>query len=151
MCYQPKDSSSMYFSKYFGHLMWRVNSWKKPWFLKRLRTGEERGDRGWDGLVQFSSVQSLNRVQLFTTPWTAALQSSPVITISWSLLKLMSIDSVMPSNLLIPSPGVYSNSCPLSQWCHPTISSSAVPLSSHLQSFPASGSFQMSQFSASDR
>ena len=40
------------------------------------------------------------------------------------------------------TPGVYSNSCPLSQWCHPTISSSVIPFSSHLQSFPASGSFQ---------
>ena len=48
-----------------------------------------------------------------------------------------------------PTPGVYSNSCPLSWWCHPTISSSVVPFSSHLQSFPASGSFQMSQFFAS--
>ena len=48
-----------------------------------------------------------------------------------------------------PTPRVYSNSCPLSQWWHPTISSSAVPFSSHLQSFPASGSFQMSQFFAS--
>ena len=45
-----------------------------------------------------------------------------------------------------PNPRVYSNSCPLSRWCHPTISSSAVPFSSRLQSFPASGSFQMSQF-----
>ena len=45
-----------------------------------------------------------------------------------------------------PTPGVYSNSCPLSWWCHPTISSSVVPFSSHLQSFPASGSFQISQF-----
>ena len=45
-----------------------------------------------------------------------------------------------------PTPGVYSNSCPLSQWCHPTISSSVIPFSSHLQSFPASGPFQMSQF-----
>ena len=45
-----------------------------------------------------------------------------------------------------PTPRVYSNSCPLSRWCHPTISSSAIPFSSHLQSFPASGSFQMSQF-----
>ena len=45
-----------------------------------------------------------------------------------------------------PTPGVYSNSCPLSQWCHPTISSSIDPFSSHLQSFPASGSFPMSQF-----
>ena len=48
-----------------------------------------------------------------------------------------------------PTPGAYSNSCPLSQWCHPTISSSVVPFSSHLQSFPASGSFQISQFFAS--
>ena len=42
-------------------------------------------------------------------------------------------------------PGVYSNSCPSSQWCHPTISSPVVPFSSCLQSFPASGSFPMSQ------
>ena len=48
------------------------------------------------------------------------------------------------------TPGACSNSCPLSQWCHPTISSSVVPFSSHLQSFPASESFQMSQFFASD-
>ena len=47
-----------------------------------------------------------------------------------------------------PTPGVYSDSCPLSWWCHPTISSSVVPFSSHLLSFPTSGSFQMSQFFA---
>ena len=45
-----------------------------------------------------------------------------------------------------PTPGVYSRSCPLSWWCHPTISSSVVPFSSHLQSFPAWRSFQISQF-----
>ena len=45
-----------------------------------------------------------------------------------------------------PTPGVYPNSCPLSWWCHPTISSSIVPFTSCPQSFPASGSFQMSQF-----
>jgi len=44
-----------------------------------------------------------------------------------------------------PTPRLYSNSCPSRQWCHPTISSSVTPFSSHLQSFPASGSFQMSQ------
>ena len=44
-----------------------------------------------------------------------------------------------------PTPGACSNSCPLSRWCHPTISSSVVPFSSCLQSFPASGSFQRSQ------
>ena len=48
-----------------------------------------------------------------------------------------------------PTPGVYANSCPLSWWCHPTISSSVVPFSSCPQSFPASGSFQVSQFFAS--
>ena len=48
-----------------------------------------------------------------------------------------------------PTPGVYSNSCPLSRWCHPTISSSVALFSSCLQSFPASGSFQISQFFAS--
>ena len=45
-----------------------------------------------------------------------------------------------------PPPGAYSNSCPLSRWCHPAISSSVVPFSSDLQSFPTSGSFPMSQF-----
>ena len=45
-----------------------------------------------------------------------------------------------------PTPRVYSNSCPLSWWCRPTISSSVIPFSSHIQSFPASGSFLMSQF-----
>ena len=49
-----------------------------------------------------------------------------------------------------PTPGAYSNSCPLTWWCHPTISSSDVPFSSWLQSFLASGSFPMSQFFASD-
>ena len=44
-----------------------------------------------------------------------------------------------------PTPGAYSNSCPLSQWCYPTISSSVIPFSSCPQSFPASGSFPVSQ------
>ena len=56
---------------------------------------------GWVCFLHFSSVQSLSRVQLFATPWTAACQTSLSITNSWSLLKLMSINSVMPSNHLI--------------------------------------------------
>ena len=48
-----------------------------------------------------------------------------------------------------PSPGICSNSCPLSQWCHPTILSSVIPFSSFLQSFPASGCFLMSWLLAS--
>ena len=75
----------------------------------------------------FNSVQLLSHVQLFATPRTVALQASLSITNTQSLLKLMSIESVM----------------------HPTISSSVIPFSSHLQSFPASGSFLMSQFFAS--
>ena len=62
-------------------------------------------------------------------------------------------DSLLPHGLQhtrppcsSPTPRVYSYLCPMSQWCHPTISSSVVPFSSRLQSFPASGSFQMSQF-----
>ena len=72
------------------------------------------------------SVQ-LSHVRLFATPWTAACQASLSITNSWSLLKLISIALVMPS----------------------TISSSDVPFSSFLQSFPASGSLPVSWFSAS--
>ena len=70
----------------------------------------------------FLAVQSLSCVWLFVTPWTAACQASLSFTISQSLLKLMSIGFVMPSN----------------------ISSSVVPFSSCLQSFPASGSFLLS-------
>ena len=65
-------------------------------------------------------------------------------------------DSLQPHGLQharLPCPSlslrVYSNSCPLSQWCHPAISSSVTPFSSCLQSFPASGSFPISQFFAS--
>ena len=78
--------------------------------------------------LQFSSVQSLSRVRLFATPWTAVHQASLSITNSQNLLKLMSIESVMPSNHLM--------------LCH--------PLFSCLQSFPASVSFPRSQFFTSD-
>ena len=77
--------------------------------------------------VQFSSVHSLNHVRHFVTPCTAARHASLSITNAQSLLKLMSLESVMSSNHLI--------------LCH--------PFSSCLQSFPASGSFHMSQFFAS--
>ena len=80
-------------------------------------------------LVQFSSVQSFSCVQLFATPWTAAHQASLSITISQSLLRLMSIESVMPSNHLIlchpllllpsifPSTRVFSNESALCIRC----------------------------------
>ena len=62
---------------------------------------EERGQRDGAQLSVFSSVQSLSRVRLFMTPWTAARLASLPITNSHSFLKLMSIESVMPSNHLI--------------------------------------------------
>ena len=91
------------------------------------RERQNQKHRGREGeLSSISSVQSLSRVWLFVTPWTAAHQASVHHT-----------------------PGVYSNSCPMSWWCHPTVSSSGVLSSSHLRSFPASESFPMSQFFAS--
>ena len=77
------------------------------------------------------------------------------IDIIWNIQFSRSVvsDSLWPNRLQhtrppCPSPTLRdcSNSCPLSQWCHPTISSFVVPFSSHLQSFPASGSFPRSQF-----
>ena len=78
-------------------------------------------------LNHFSSVQLLNCVRLFATPWTAACQTFLSITNSWSP----------------PNP------CALCCWCHPAISFSVVRFSSCPQSFPGSGSFQMSQLSTS--
>ena len=65
-------------------------------------------------------------------------------SVSQSCLTLCDpMDCSMSASLSITNPpGVYSNSCSLSQWCHPTISSSVIPFSSYLQSFPSSGSFQ---------
>ena len=75
-----------------------------------------------------SSVQSLNHVESTLRPHGLQYARPPC-----------------PS----PTPGVYPNPCPLSRWCHPTISFSVVLFSSHLQSFPPPGSFQMSQLFAS--
>ena len=75
-------------------------------------------------------VQALNCVWLFVSPWTRTWQTSLSFIISW----------------------ICSDSCPLSQWCHPTLSSSVIPFSSCLQYFPASVSFPMSQpFASSDQ
>ena len=89
--------------------------------LRRRRDG--KGTSSGVNSVQFS----LSHVQLFSTPWAVVHQAS------------------RPS----PTPRVYPDSCPLSWWCHPTISSSVIPFSSLPQSFPESGSFPVSQFFAS--
>ena len=84
--------------------------------------------------------------------WSWENQVSSIQFISIQFIHSVMSDSLWPHGLQhdgppcpSPTPGVYSNSFPLSQWCHPTISSFVIPLSSHLQSFPASGSFEMSQ------
>ena len=73
-------------------------------------------------------------------------------SVAQSCLTLLRPDGLQHTWLPCPSPtpGACSDSCPSSWWCHPTISSSVVPFSSCLQSFPASGSFPVSQFFASD-
>ena len=93
------------------------------WWPKWEGNPEKRGY-----VYQLSSVQSLSRVQLFATPWIAARQASLSITNSWSSLRLMSIESVMPSSHLILCLPFFS--CP--------------------QSLPASESFPVSQLFAWD-
>ena len=105
---------------------------KKFWksLLRNLGKSEELSeniiihqlDKERQGFLHFVvAVHSLSAIQLFVTPWKHARLPCPLL-----------------------SPGVCSNSCPLSQWCHPTISPSVAPFSSCPQSFPASGSFPMS-------
>ena len=94
--------------------------WKSPFGLKTSGWASRMG--------QFSSLQLLSHVRLFVKPHESQHASPPC-----------------PS----PTPRVYPDSCPLSQWCHQTTLSSVVPFSSCLQSFPASESFQMHQFFAS--
>ena len=95
----------------------------KQTFLQRRHIDDQWANEKTQYCLLFSSVQSFTRIWLFATPWTAARQASLSITNSWSLPKLMSTESMMPCNNLI--------------LCY--------PLSPWPQSFPASGSFQMSQ------
>ena len=82
------------------------------------------------------------RIPLPSTQSYAHQFSRSLMSDSWRPHGLQHARPPCPS----PTPGAYSNLCPLSRWCHPTISSSAIPFSSCPQSFPASESFQMSQF-----
>ena len=110
--------SSCLFNLYTEHIMWNAG-------LDDLQARITIAGRNINNLRHVDqSVQSLSHVWLFATPWTATFKASLSVTNSWSLF----------------------NSSPFSWWCHPTISSSVVPFSSCLQSFPASGSFLRSQF-----
>ena len=98
--------------------------------------------------------QRRNSLETIVQPWGRVLGAPQGIYITISSVQALSRShSLQPHGQQharppCPSPtsGVYSNSCPLSQWCHPNISSTVIPSSSHLQSFPASRSFLMSQF-----
>ena len=88
----------------------RKRSQRRMWVASRSQKSKETGSP--QGILegndsQFSSVQLLSRVQFFVTPWTAARQASLSITNSQSLLKLMCIESVMPSNHLILLPSIF--------------------------------------------
>ena len=109
---------------------WVAKIWRREWLPTPVWPGEFQGlhspwgykesDTTEQLSLQFSSVQSLSLVRLFVNPWTTACQASLSITNSQSLPKL----------------------CPLSRWCHPTISSSVISFSFCLQSFPASVLFK---------
>ena len=91
-------------------------------------------------LASFSSLSILHRIR-----WSHPQFSHSVMSDCLQPRVLQHTKPPCPS----PTPGAYSNSCPWSRWCYPTISSSVVPFPSCLQSFPASGSFPMSQLFAS--
>ena len=119
----------------------------------------------WTEIQRWSNMEEKERVALVLcqskgedsrlAPWELCLPlPTPVSSVQFSL-SLVS-NSLRPHGLQharlpcpSPTPRVWSNSCPLSWWCHPAISSPVVPFSSHLQSFPASGSFPVTQFFAS--
>ena len=113
----------------------------------------------WLLVIQSSQILTSRHKEYLRVPWTGN-----GISYFWSLHALLLLPqfscSVMSNSLQphglqhaspgpSPTPGACSNSYPSSQWCHPTISPSVIPFSSYLQSFPASGSFPMSQFFAS--
>ena len=112
---------------------WRCKVWQNPWSV-------------YAGDIRYLELKSLFKLRLKDTSLliTSVQFSCTVVSDSLQPHRMQHARPPCPSS----TPGVYSNSFPLIRWCHPTISSSVIPFSFHLQSFPASGSFQMSQFFA---
>ena len=127
-----------------GILAWRIPWTEKPGWLPSM--GSQRIRHNW--VTKHSTAYNLQSIKT---------------SFQWSIFNMVQFSSVQFSHSVVsdslwphelqharppcpsPTPRVHSDSCPSSQWCHPTISSSVIPFSSCPQSFPASGSFQMSQ------
>ena len=114
------DERFLLFNAVIAHGFWKLQA-----DLAARREPPNPNRRSQSTIIWSLVVQSLSHALLFATPWTAVLLCPSI------------------------SPGICSNPCPLSQWCHPTISSSVTPFSFCPQSFPASESFPMSQLFAS--
>ena len=143
MCYKNHISftETTWVVSYYFHLSYEETEAKD--FISVTQDQVCSNWQCWDG-IQFN-------LEFVSTVGRHILQFSSV-----QLSRSVVSDSLQPHEpqharppCLSPTPGVYPNSCPLSQWYHPTISSSVVCFSFHLQSFPTSGSFQMSQLFAS--
>ena len=146
-------------------LLWRSNR-IHPWshlvldfcLLGVLKSWLNLSTGNWSVSVFYFFWYNLGRLYI-SDDLSVSTSLSPLLMYQFSSVHSVMSNSLWPHGLQhsrppcpSPTPRVYSNSCPLSQWCHPTISSSVVPLSSHLQSFPGSGSFQMSQlFTSGDQ
>ena len=115
---------------------WRNQRYCSVYYVYSLRKNQDPAPR-----LHYCFLTDSPFLSIPFLPWFSQLSCSVVCDSLWPH-GLQRARPPCPS----PTPGVYSNSCPLSQWCHPTMSSSVVPFSSCPQSFPASRSFQMSQF-----
>ena len=129
-----------------GQRHWLQQSWEL-WHagISPFEGGHHYSHYSYHSLASGQTNREGTQPQPWTENWIKDLLMSSLMSDSFWPHGLQHARLPCPS----PTPRVYSDSCPLSWWCHPTISSSVIPFSSCLQSFPVSGSFQMSQFFAS--
>ena len=161
---KPAWTSGSSWFTYFWSLAWKILSITllagksklrgivKNTFLAFLKAQGHQQPQKSDTVTNQSGLRKDGLNGWWYLLWTYSTQKKYSVQFSRSVMS----DSLRPHGTQhtrppcpSPTPRVYPNSCPLSWWCHPTISSSVVPFSSHLQSFPALGSIQMSQLFAS--
>ena len=156
---QNRKNTGLVLQVYSLASRWRLCA---NWDSLSWRLGEPSTEIPFVPSREHSDLELLSKI-VQGSLYLCTLSPSPILWICWPQLQLsvqfgrsVVSDSLRPHGLPqtrvpcpSPTPGACSNSCPQSQWCHPTISSSVVSFSSWLQSFLASGSFPMSQFFAS--